>query len=45
MWNESIEHEVITWTKRNCHSQGWKTEIHNDIIVDVIFTSSFEEDL
>jgi hypothetical protein len=45
MWNESIEHEVITWTKRNCHSQGWKAKICNDIIIDVIFTSTFEEDL
>jgi hypothetical protein len=43
MWNESIEHEVITWTKWNCHSQGWKTEICNDIIMDVIYRSSFEE--
>jgi hypothetical protein len=45
MWNESIEHEVITWMKRNCHSKGWKAEMRNDIIVDVRFTLTFEEDL
>jgi hypothetical protein len=43
MWNESVKYEVIAWTKRNCHSQGNKTKIRNDMIVDLIFESSFEE--
>jgi hypothetical protein len=43
MWNESVKHEVIPWTKRYCHSQGRKTKIRNDMIVDLIFGSSFEE--
>jgi hypothetical protein len=43
MGNESVKHEVITWTKRDCHTQGRKTKICNDVIVDLIFRSSFEE--
>ncbi len=43
MGNESVKHEVITWTKRNCHSQGRKTKIRNDVIVDSIFQSFLEE--
>ena len=43
MWNESIKHEVIPWMKRNCHSQGRKSKILNDIIIYFKLGSSLEE--
>jgi hypothetical protein len=43
MGNKSIKHKVITWTKRNCHSQGRKTKIGDDSIIELIFWTSLEK--